>query len=218
MTDFINSPSQEYMKYLELYENNKGKEALKFLEAAASINDPLALHTLGYMAETAQEPDIDRALKLYRKAAKLFYEPSMINLARIYEKRMNYRQYFYWIKKSMDFGSIDSQLELKNPFPYLLNTGNIFRKIGNFSEAKKIYKFCMRHGNTDAMINLANMIDLYDNKKNKKKSEYIYKLAVERGSGLAAHNLAVHYMEIGEKKEADKYFKISKRLGHLIAS
>ena len=187
------------------------------LRAAENLDDPLALHTLGYEAETESPPNIEQALKLYRRAAREGYVPSMENLARYYEDKCNSRGYFFWIRKSAAAGSIDSKRELKRPFPYLVMKANKLHSEGMTDEAKRIYKFCSDHGSIDGTINYANMIDLYGSAKSRRFAVSIYTKAMEKGSGLAAFNLAKHFEGRGNLEEYFRYMGISAELGYVPA-
>ncbi len=213
MGKYRTNPSKEYMEYLTFAEIGDADRAAERLRAAADLNDPLALHTLGYEAEE-DLADIKRALTLYRRAAREGYEPSMINLARYYETKRNSRWYFFWLKKSAELGSLESKLELSNPFPYLVLTANKLRKKGKLAEAREIYKFCSKLGNLDAMINYANIVDLYDQRRRDSLVESLYIKAIEKGSGLAAFNMAKHCEDRGELDSYQNYMKISASLGY----
>jgi TPR repeat protein len=214
MSKITGKLSRQYLEYLNFLEDGDIAKARENLLIAATLNDPFALHALGYEAETASNPNLKVALNLYRKAARLGHEPSMINLARFYEERFNHKRYFHWIRKSAEIGSEESWHELKNPFPYLVKAANAMRCEGRVANARHIYKYCARHGSIDAMINFANIIDICDKRKNRKLSERLYRKAAEGGSGLAAFNLANHYAERGDVELSTKYMHTAAKLGY----
>ncbi|WP_126000560.1 tetratricopeptide repeat protein [Sphingomonas koreensis] len=209
----MNKASAEYMEYLRLYEEGRYAEAESKLNEAVRSKDPLAIHTRGYQAEESDPPQIDEALNYYRTAANLGYEPSIMNLARHYEMRGDARWYLYWLRKAADMGSPDAIQELDRPFPYLVsNAITTLEEDGIIDQAISAFKLAARHGNIDAMNNLANIYDLKITPPRRKLAEKLYKLAILRGSALAAHNLSQHYLDVDDRDNYEKYKNISLRL------
>ena len=211
----MDTASEEYMEYLKLHEAGCIAEANAKLTDAVRAQDPLALHTRGYEAEESEPPRIREALTFYKMAARQGYEPSVMNLARHYENLGNARWYLYWLRKAVEMGSPDARRELDRPFPYLVSAAILnFEGRGEVDRAVSAFRLAARHGNVDAMINLANLYDLKFDPPRSTLAEKLYQEAIVRGSGLAAYNLAQHYSDLGDQKNYKKYAGIARRMGY----
>lgn len=208
--------SDQYIEYLQLFDLGRFSEAAIKLDEAVSIRDPMALHTRAYEAEESNPPRIKQALKLYRMAAQQGYEPSIMNLARYYESQRNARWYFYWLRKAASMGSPEAEMELARPFPYLVSRAVIDIENGNrIEDAAYCFRLAARHGNIDAMINLANLYDLKFSPPRRYLAEKLYKKAASEGSEIASFNLARHYADLQYRKKYRKHSDPSSKLTKL---
>jgi TPR repeat protein len=209
----MDKASSAYLNYLELLHSGNIYAANLQLNEAVKLRDPLALHTKAYEIESKDSSNIEEALRLYRLAAKQGYEPSMINLARHYEELGNARQYFFWLRKAADLGSPDAISELSRPFRYLVSQAIKVIESGSISEPLKWLTVAARHGNVDALVNLATLYDTEPSLKNNSVAVKLYLKAIENGSSLAAYNLAGHYFDVGDQEKYLKYLMLAAKMG-----
>lgn len=204
------------MEYLRLFELGYFAEASAKLDEAVSLRDPLALHTRAYEAEESDPPRLKEALSLYKMAAQQGYEPSIMNLVRHYEMKHNARWYLYWLKKAAAMGSPEAKEELNRPFPYLVSRAVFQLESGkDIDKAITVFRLAARHGNIDAMVNLANIYDLRFSPPRTALAEKLYKSAAARGSKVAALNLLKHYDDLRYRNKYIRHADISSRLRKL---
>lgn len=200
--------SKEYLKFLELHDSGFEDEASRFLCLAVKRGDPLAEHTLAEKLFSAEPADLNKALCLYRRAARKCFEPSMIHLARHYELKRNARRYFFWLNKAIALGSEDAAVDLAKPFRFLVSSALAkFEHDGDVCDALKSFKLASRYGNTDAMVNIANIFDIYIDPPRPKQARALYLKAANLGNITARKNLVNHdydaNMRIVEGKSND---------------
>ena len=90
------------------------------------------------------------------------------------------------------------------------------RNEGNFQEAIRFYKNCIKYGDAEAMFNLAL---LYNTEfKDSAKAEQYYKMAIEKGYAGAMFNLAMLYQtEFKDFAKAEQYYKMAVEKGSTVA-
>ena len=101
------------MNFFDLYSDNN-KEALFWLETAASNNEPHALYQLGlYYAEKA---DLAKSIQYYQRAAELNYGDALLELYYIYGEGIGVEQdddkALFFLKKVAELGNQEAIEEL----------------------------------------------------------------------------------------------------------
>ena len=101
------------MNFFDLYSENN-KEALFWLERAASNDEPHALYQLGlYYAEKA---DLAKSIQYYQRAAELNYGDALLELSYIYGEGIGVEQdddkALFFLKKVAELGSQEAIEEL----------------------------------------------------------------------------------------------------------
>ena len=73
------------MNFFDLYSENN-KEALFWLERAASNDEPEALYQLGVYYEEGVEADLAKAINYFQRAAELNHADAALELSYIYDE------------------------------------------------------------------------------------------------------------------------------------
>ena len=105
--------------------------------------------------------DLDKrviALELYRRAARLGFEPSAWNLARYYDVNHRPRSYFYWLRRSAELGNLEAEIEARSPFPYTVAAAAELQARGLLTEAKRLFGFAAKYGNDIACQSLKELV------------------------------------------------------------
>ena len=101
------------MNFFDLYSENN-KEALFWLERAASNDEPYALYQLGLYYSEAN--DLAKAIKYYQRAAELNYGDALLELYYIYGEGIGVEQdddkALFFLKKVAELGSQEAIEEL----------------------------------------------------------------------------------------------------------
>lgn len=102
------------------------------------------------------------------------------------------------------------ELENENDGVKFFIKGLLYQEENNEKKAKSYYQKAIDKGNTNALNNLANILEK-EGKKEEAKRNYI--LAIENGHFIAMYNLALLYEDEGHKKEAEKYYLLAIKKG-----
>ena len=131
------------MNFFDLYSDNN-KEALFWLETAASNNEPHALYQLGlYYAEKA---DLAKSIQYYQRAAELNYGDALLELYYIYGEGIGVEQdddkALFFLKKVAELGNQEAIDELASMA--LSGQGNM--------DAKEAEYWIKKAGYTEEML------------------------------------------------------------------
>ena len=105
-----------YDDAIDLYKQNKFKEASKLFTKAANNGNLESAYILGYLytGGIGVKPDLKKAVKWYKKAANGGHTNAQINLGWAYiggqGVKVDYTKAAYWIKKAKDKGNKKAQV------------------------------------------------------------------------------------------------------------
>lgn len=193
-------------------------EALNYLRPLAKRGNRQAELELGTMYEIGQgvKPDMNEALKWYKRAAKVKQSPKL-SVHLTYSKELNdpKKEFKTWLEQAK---SGDSQAQNDLGYCYLKGLGV---KV-NYVEAKKWFEKSSAQGNTNAMVNLG---FVYQNgagiQQNYDMAAKLYRQAADGDNIVGKNNLGLMYVNgIGINKdysEAAKLFKQASDAGNMDA-
>ncbi len=116
--------------------------------------------------------------------------------------------------KKKDINKARKKLENDGFLPPVVDQilAELFEKEGDFGEALRFYKNCIKYGNAEAMFNLALLYK--DEFKDFAKAEQYYKMAVEKGDAEAMFNLALLYEDqFKDFTKAKQYYEMGVEKG-----
>ena len=103
------------MNFFDLYSENN-KEALHWLERAASNDEPEALYQLGVYYEEGGEADLAKAINYFQRAAELNHADAALELSYIYDEGISVEQdddkALFYLKKAAELGVQEAIEEL----------------------------------------------------------------------------------------------------------
>ncbi len=103
------------MNFFDLYSENN-KEALHWLERAASNHEPEALYQLGVYYLEGDEADLAKAINYFQRAAELNHADAALELSYIYDEGISVEQdddkALFFLKKAAELGNQEAIDEL----------------------------------------------------------------------------------------------------------
>ena len=103
------------MNFFDLYSENN-KEALHWLERAASNHEPEALYQLGVYYLEGDEADLAKAINYFQRAAELNHADAALELSYIYDEGISVEQdddkALFFLKKAAELGKQEAIDEL----------------------------------------------------------------------------------------------------------
>ncbi len=200
----IASLSPKTMKAIANGFKNLGHKESKLVfdemsEKCVASNDPEAPNMLAmlYALGVGVEPDLSRAVELFRESADKGSEAAMNNLAKYYASEQmgnDMDEAIGWYRRAAEKGFASSQAAL----------GMILKERQQYNEAFKWLKKGAEQGNSDAEYTLGVMHGHgYGVECDEKKAFEWYKRAAEQGHARAQSDVAVCYAN-GEGVEKDE--------------
>jgi len=196
------------------------RRAKKYYKKAAKLGNAEAQQSLGWLYESAAEPDYRRARKWYAHALEQHSSDTpdaAYRLGYLYEKGLGGKKDIQTAcqlyRKDAKAGHPDAQRALGYCYEKGLGLPE------NHAKARKWYARAALQADATACNNLG---FLYHNgkgvRRSKKLAEKWYKLAARAGSILALSNLGVLYEDAGRLKKAVRYYRRAAEAGNKYAA
>lgn len=200
-----------FWQYENIINIAESREYLTEIKKRADNNDPLAMHSLGYVYYNGIKgikKDPQKAFEYYKKAADLGLAKSQGQIGVFYEEGLvvekDLDEAIRWYKKSSAQGNAISQL----------NLGRIDYRAKRYEQAFEWFQKSAKNGQPKAQGLLA---DMYADGEgvpiNEEEAFKWYLRAAENGNVFSQHNLALLYSKQGKYENALKWLKKSSNGG-----
>ncbi|MDL5515079.1 hypothetical protein QSE00_24935 [Arenibacter sp. M-2] len=150
-------------------------------------------HFLGHLYSIKNSKK--KAIKYYKVAIRLGDKRANLCLARLYDENNDFDNAKIYFKKALEYYPEESSIDLATI---------LFEKDSKSKEAEKLLKSIKDIENSQIQFSIAKVYDVYA--ENYSKAKLHYNKSIKLGNKEAIHKLAHVYENMGDFKNAEKYF------------